>query len=140
MTPTSISPRTSARTTPPHHSAGAAAVDHYLAAVPEPSRTTLNQVRATIRTTVPPGTTELISYGIPAFHYKGNLIGYAAFKNHCSLFPMSGRVIDAFKSELSPFHTSKGTLRFSSDRPLPSSLLKRLVKARIAENENKKQR
>jgi uncharacterized protein YdhG (YjbR/CyaY superfamily) len=136
MTSTSIS----ARTVAPHRTAGVAAVDHYLAAVPEPARSTLNRLRATIRTLAPPATTEVITYGIPAFHYKGNLIGYAAFSNHCSLFPMSSSVIEAFKSELTSFHTSKGTIRFSIDRPLSSTLLKRLVKARIAENENKKPR
>lgn len=136
MTSTSIS----ARAVAPHYTAGAAAVDHYLAAVPEPARTTLNQLRATIRAMVPPATTEVITYGIPAFHYKGNLIGYAAFSNHCSLFPMSPSVIEAFKSELASFHTSKGSIHFSIHRPLSSTLLRKLVKARIAENENKKQR
>jgi uncharacterized protein YdhG (YjbR/CyaY superfamily) len=113
-------------------------VDEYLASVPEPARTTLNKVRAAIRSAVPPETTEAISYRIPTFKYKGSLLGFAAFSNHCSLFPMSGAVIKAFKKELKNFHTSKGTIRFPVDQPLSAALLKKLVKARIAEKERKK--
>jgi uncharacterized protein YdhG (YjbR/CyaY superfamily) len=115
-------------------------VDEYLAGVPEPARSTLNRVRAAIRSTVPPEATEAISYRMPTFKYKGSLVGFAAFSNHCSLFPMSASVIEAFKNELKDFHTSKGTIRFPVDKPLPAALVKKLVKARIAENELKKQR
>ena len=115
-------------------------VDEYLAGVPEPARTTLNTVRAAIRSAVPPEATEAISYRIPTFKYKGPLLGFAAFSNHCSLFPMSPSVIEAFKNELKDFQTSKGTIRFAVDKPLPAALVKKLVKARIAENERKKQR
>src|SRR5882724_12070282 len=114
-------------------------VDEYLAGVPEPARSTLNKVRAVIRSAVPPETTEAISYRIPTFKYKGSLIGFAAFSNHCSLFPMSGSVIAAFKNELKGFQTSKGTIRFPVDKPLPAALVKKLVKARIAEKEHKRQ-
>src|SRR5436309_16024176 len=110
-------------------------VDEYLAGVPEPARTTLNRVRAAIRSAVPPEATEAISYRIPTFKYKGPLVGFAAFPNHCSLFPMSPAVIEAFKSELKDFHTSKGTIRFPVDKSLPAALVKKLVKARIAEND-----
>ena len=75
-------------------------VDEYLAGVPEPARTTLNTVRAAIRSAVPPEATEAISYRIPTFKYKGPLLGFAAFSNHCSLFPMSLSVMEAFKNEL----------------------------------------
>jgi uncharacterized protein YdhG (YjbR/CyaY superfamily) len=115
-------------------------VDEYLAAVPEPARTTLNTIRAVIRSAVPPETTEAITYGIPTFKYKGSLLAFAAFKNHCSLFPMSLAVIDTFKNELKPFLASKGTVRYPLDKPLPSALLKKLVKARIAEKDRKKQK
>jgi uncharacterized protein YdhG (YjbR/CyaY superfamily) len=115
-------------------------VDEYLAAVPEPARTTLNSIRAVIRSAVPPETTEAITYGIPTFKYKGSLLAVAAFKNHCSLFPMSLAVIDTFKKELKPFLASKGTIRYPLDKPLPSALVKKLVKARIAEKDRKKQR
>jgi uncharacterized protein YdhG (YjbR/CyaY superfamily) len=113
-------------------------VEDYLVSVPEPARTTLNQIRAIIRSVVPPETTEAISYGMPAFKYKGNLFGYAAFSDHCSLFPMSPSVIEAFREELKGFPTSKGTIRFPSDKPPSATLVKKLVKARIAENENRK--
>jgi uncharacterized protein YdhG (YjbR/CyaY superfamily) len=115
-------------------------VDEYLAGVPEPARATLNRVRAVIRSAVPPEATEAISYGMPTFRYKGALLGFAAFSNHCSLFPMSLSVMEAFKNELKAFHTSKGTIRFPVDKPLSAALVKKLVKARIAENEHKKQR
>ena len=115
-------------------------VDEYLADVPEPARTTLNKIRAMIRSAVPPETTEAISYGIPIFKYKGSLLGFAAFSNHCSLFPMNSSLIKAFQSELKDFHTSKGTIRFPVNKPLPAALVKKLVKARIAENERKTQR
>src|SRR5437868_6964001 len=104
-------------------------VDEYLALVPEPARSTLKKVRAAIRTAVPPGTTETISYGMPAFKHNGVLVWYAAFVNHCSLFP-TGAVIAAFKKELKGFSTSKGTIQFSMDKPLPAALVKKLVKAR----------
>jgi uncharacterized protein YdhG (YjbR/CyaY superfamily) len=114
-------------------------VDEYLARVLEPARSTLSKVRAAIRTAVPPGTTETISYGMPAFERNGVLVWYAAFSNHCSLFP-TGAVIEAFKNELKGFSTSKGTIQFSTDKPLPAALVKRLVKARVAQNESKKRR
>lgn len=115
-------------------------VDEYLARVPEPARSTLNRVRAAIRSAVPPETTEAISYRMPTFRYKGPLLGFAAFPNHCGLYPMSPAVIEAFKNKLKNFPTSKGAIRFPVDKPLPAALVKKLVKARIAENERKKRR
>lgn len=112
-------------------------IDEYLANVSEPARSTLNRIRATIRSVAPSETTEGISYRIPTFHYKGPLVGFAAFANHCSLFPMSGSLIKAFKNELKEFQTSKGTIRFSVNKPLPAALVKKLVKARIAQKEGK---
>jgi len=114
-------------------------VDAYLASVPEPARSTLNKVRAGIRSVVPEETTEVISYRIPAFRYKGVLVWYAAFSDHCSLFPTAS-VIKKFKAELKNFRVSKGTIHFPVDKPLPAALLKRMVKARIAEIESKKRR
>ncbi len=114
-------------------------VEEYLAGVPEPARSTLNKVRAAIRTAVPPGTTETISYGIPAFKHNGVLMWYAAFANHCSLFP-TGAVMEAFKKELKGFATSKGTIQFSTDKPLPIALVKKLVKARVAQSASRKRR
>jgi uncharacterized protein YdhG (YjbR/CyaY superfamily) len=112
-------------------------VDDYLAGVPEPAHSTLQKVRAAIRSALPKEATEVISYQIPAFKYKVTLMWYAAFAKHCSLFP-GASVIAAFKDELKAFHTSKGTIQFPVDRPLSAALVKRLVKARLAEVERKK--
>jgi uncharacterized protein YdhG (YjbR/CyaY superfamily) len=120
-------------------SAAPKTVDEYLARVPEPARKTLNKIRATIRTVVPPETTEAISYGVPTFKYKVPVIWFAAFSKHCSLFPTAA-VIEKFKDELKGYRTSKGTIQFPVDKPLPASLVKKMVKARLAEIENKKRR
>ena len=112
-------------------------IDEYLAAVPEPARGTLQKVRAAIRSAVPPEAAEAISYRIPTFRYKGSLVAFAAFSRHCSLFPMSYAVISAFKSDLKTFEVSKGTIRYPLDKPLPAALVKKMVKARIAENERR---
>src|SRR5882724_527570 len=115
-------------------------VDEYLARVPEPARSTLNKIRSVIRSVVPAEATEAISYGMPAFKYKGPLLGYAAFSNHCGLYPMSPPIIETFKDELKGFETSKGTIRFPVDKPLSATLVKKIVKARLAENERRKAR
>ena len=114
-------------------------VDEYLAGAPEPARSTLKKVRAAIRSAVPPGATEVISYGMPAFKHKGVLVWFAAFSNHCSLFPTAS-VIEACKNELKDFSTTKGTIHFPTDKPLPTALVKKLVKARVAQIESKKKR
>ncbi len=116
----------------------AADVESYLAACPEPHRTTLEKMRATIRSAVPREATEAISYGMPSFRYKGGLVAYGAFKEHCSFFPMSGRLVEEFADELKAYKTSKGTIQFPADKPLPAALVKKMVKARIAQNEAKK--
>ncbi len=115
-------------------------VDEYLAGVPEPARSTLERVRAVIRSAAPAEATEVISYGIPMFKYKGMLMGFAAFSKHCSLFPGSLSAMKGLKNELKGFETSKGTIRFPMDKPPSATLLKKLVKARLAENERKRQR
>jgi uncharacterized protein YdhG (YjbR/CyaY superfamily) len=112
-------------------------VDDYLAGVPEPARGTLKKVRAAIRSAAPAETTEGISWGMPMFKYKGMLLGIAAFSKHCSIFP-GPAVIAALKDELKGFRTSKGTIQFPVDKPLSATLVKKLVKARIAQNEGKK--
>jgi uncharacterized protein YdhG (YjbR/CyaY superfamily) len=114
--------------------------DEYLARVPEPAQSTLEKVRAAIRSAAPRDATETISYGMPAFKYKGVLVWFAAFKNHCSFFPMNSSVIKAFRSELKGCQISKGTIRFPVDKPLSAALVKKLVKARIAAKERKKPR
>jgi uncharacterized protein YdhG (YjbR/CyaY superfamily) len=112
-------------------------VDEYLARVPEPARSTLNKIRAAIRAAAPGEATETISYGIPAFKHKGVLVWFAAFSDHCSLFPTAA-VIEMFKSELKGYSTSKGTIHFPTDKPLPTALVKKMVRARVAQIENKK--
>lgn len=119
---------------------GTKAVNEYLASVPEPARATLYEIRSMIRSVVPPGTTEGFSYGIPAFLYHGALVGYAAFEKHCTFFPMSGSLTTAFKNDLKNYQTSKGSIRFPVDKPLPLSLVKKMVKTRVAENAKKKKR
>jgi uncharacterized protein YdhG (YjbR/CyaY superfamily) len=115
-------------------------VEGYLARVPEPARSTLMRIRAAIRSAVPPETTEAISYGMPTFRYHGALVGFAAFSKHCSFFPMSVAVMEAFADDVKGFPTAKGTIRFPIDKPLPAALVKKLVKARIAENEARQKR
>lgn len=114
----------------------AKSVDEYLAGVPEPARSTLKQIRATIRLAAPAAATEVISYRIPMFKYKGMLMGFAAFADHCSLFP--GAIVEEFKTELKNYRISKGTIQFPVDKPLPATLVKKIVKARVALNEGKK--
>ncbi len=114
-------------------------VDEYFSSIPEPARSTLSKIRAAIKSAAPPGATEAISYGMPAFKYHGVLVWYAAFSNHCSLFPTAA-IVEAFKEELAGFSTSKGTIHFPTDKPLPTALVRKLVKARVAQNENKKSR
>jgi uncharacterized protein YdhG (YjbR/CyaY superfamily) len=107
-------------------------VDAYVAKVPEPARTTLNKMRAAIRSAVPAEAVETISYRIPAFKHGRILVWFAAFTNHCSLFPTAA-VVDAFKTELVGRATSKGTVQFATDKPLPIALIRRMVKARVAQ-------
>jgi uncharacterized protein YdhG (YjbR/CyaY superfamily) len=113
----------------------AGVVDKYLASVPEEKRATLEKLRRTIRTVVPEAE-EIIWYQIPTFKFQGKpLVSFAAFKNHCSLFPMSMAIIRAHEDELKSYLTSKGTVRFTSDKPLPATLVKKIVRARIKENQ-----
>ena len=114
-------------------------VDDYLAAVPQPARGTLQKVRAAIRSAVPAETTEVISYGIPAFRHDRVLVWYAAFSKHCSFFPTAG-VIEAFRKELKPYTISKGTIQFPVDKPLPVALVGKMVKARLAQLSTNKHR
>jgi uncharacterized protein YdhG (YjbR/CyaY superfamily) len=109
-------------------------VDEYLARVPEPARRTLEKMRAAIRSVVPREATETISYRMPAFRHHVVLVWYAAFADHVSLFPTAA-VIEAFKDELAKFKTSKGTIHFPTDKPLPIALIKRIVTARVAQAE-----
>lgn len=108
-------------------------IDDYLANIPEPAHSTLQKLRATILAAAPKGTVESIAYGMPAFTLKKHIAGFAAFKNHCSYFPMSGSVIANLSAELTKYTTSKGAIQFPLDKPLPATLVKKLIQARLAE-------
>ena len=117
--------------------AGPTSVEDYLSQVPEETRVALEQLRNTIKAAAP-NTTETISYQMPTFKYQGRaLVGFAAFKNHCSLFPYSTEVLETYEEELSSFKTSKGTIQFSADKPLSAALVKKIVKTRIWEIEER---
>ena len=117
----------------------AKSVEEYLARIPQPARGTLIKIRTAIRSAAPRGATEVISYGIPAFKHQGVLVWFAAFADNCSLFPTAA-MIEQFRNELKGFATSKGTIQFPTDKPLPAALVKKMVKARVAQMENKKRR
>jgi len=119
--------------------AALAEVEAYLAAVPQPAHDTLQHIRSVIRAAAPKSATEGLSYRIPAFHYKGALVAYAAFKRHCSLFPMQSSLIEQYAAELAPYKTARGTIQFPPDQPLPDALVKKVVKARVARNTAKQE-
>jgi uncharacterized protein YdhG (YjbR/CyaY superfamily) len=108
-------------------------VDTYLAALPDDQRAALEEVRRTIRAAAP-NAVEAISYGIPGYKHKGKpLIHFGAARNHCAIY--GAAVAESDKEDLKDYDTSKGTIRFSPDKPLPAALVQRLVKARMAEIE-----
>ncbi len=108
-------------------------VDEYLARLTAPYRNALQTLRQDIRAAAPDAT-DTISYQMPAFRIYGRvLVSYAAFKDHCSLFPMSMAVIEANKEALQPYLSGKATIRFSVEQPLPTALVERIVHARVAE-------
>ena len=114
-------------------------IDQYMAGVPEPARTTLKKMRTAIRSALPSDATETISYRIPAFKRKNILVWFAAFSDHCSLFPTTS-VIAEFKDDLKGYSTSKGTIHFPLDKPPPIALIKKIVKARVKQDQSKKWR
>jgi uncharacterized protein YdhG (YjbR/CyaY superfamily) len=108
-------------------------IDQYLAQLPERTRAALQKLREAIRAAAPTAT-ETISYKLAAFRHEGMLVAFGAAANHCGFYVMSGTVLQGFRDELAEYKTSKGTIRFTPDRPLPSALVKRIVGALIAEN------
>ena len=109
-------------------------VDEYLAALPDAPRAVLQRLRETIRNAAPEAV-ETISYHMPTFKLRGRfLVSFAAFKDHCSLFPASDAVMQEYGEELKPFFSGKGTLRFTTEDPIPDALVKKIVKTLIVEN------
>src|SRR5437870_11912168 len=112
-------------------------VDEYLASVNSDHSKALQKIRETVHA-VAPNAQECISYGIPAFRLNGrSLVFFGAWANHCAFYPGSSATLKKFRNELKDFQTSKGTLRFSPDKPMPVALVKKLVKARIAEDNDR---
>lgn len=114
---------------------GEKAVDEFLAAVPEPQRSTLQELRAMLKKILPSGE-EKIHYGVPAIQLNGKSIaGYASAKKHCSYFPHSGALLEPMADQLTKYEFSKGTLHFPIDKCLPITLVRKLVKARLQQLE-----
>lgn len=112
----------------------ATSVDDFLKTVPEPARSALEKLRATIKSAAP-GAIEVINYGVPMFRLDGaNLVSFGAAKAHCAFYVQSPALMDAMADELGGYDTSKGTIRFSPEKSLPAAMVKKIVKARIAEN------
>ena len=108
-------------------------IDEYLAALSEDKRAALEELRKAIRAAAPKAE-ECISYQLAAFRQDGMLVAFGATANHCAFYLMSGSTVAAHEDDLKGYDTSKGTIRFRPDKPLPASLVRKLVKARIAEN------
>jgi len=107
-------------------------IDEYLAGVSDEKRAALQQLRKTILGVIPKAE-ECISYQMPAFRHEGRVLVYfAAAANHCAFYP--GGMVNEFKDDLEGYETSKGTIRFQPERPIPTSLVRRIVKARVAQN------
>jgi uncharacterized protein YdhG (YjbR/CyaY superfamily) len=108
-------------------------IDEYLAALSDDKRGALETLRQTIRAAAPKAE-ECISYQLPAFRQDGMLVAFGATANHCAFYLMSSSTVEAHEDDLEGYDTSKGTIRFQADKPLPAALVRKLVKARIAEN------
>lgn len=113
----------------------AGSIDEYIAGFPEDIQQKLEQVRATIKEAAP-GATEAIKYAMPAFVFKGNLVFFAAYKNHIGFYPAPTEN-EAFKEDLSAYKSGKGTLQFPFDKPIPLKLVSKIVKFRVKENAEK---
>ena len=110
-------------------------VDEFIASFPRNVRTVLEELRRVIRESAP-GAEETISYGIPTFDLNGeHLVHFSAYKSHVGFYPTSSG-IEAFRKELSPFKTSRGTVQFPLDKPIPFDLVRKIVKFRVKENES----
>jgi uncharacterized protein YdhG (YjbR/CyaY superfamily) len=118
-----------------HNTTGFRSIDEYIATFPPDIQARLASVRATIRAAAPDAT-ERISYQMPTFWLNGNLVHFAALKNHIGFYPTPSG-IDAFQDETTMYKSTKGALQFPLDQPLPLDLIRRIVEFRVAENRNK---
>jgi uncharacterized protein YdhG (YjbR/CyaY superfamily) len=114
-------------------------IDEYLAAVSDDKRAALERLRRAIRVAAPKAI-ECISYQIAAFRQDGMLVGFGAGANHCAFYLMSSNTVAAHAKELKGYDTSTGTIRFRPDKPLPAALVRKLVKARLAENAGRRKK
>jgi uncharacterized protein YdhG (YjbR/CyaY superfamily) len=115
-------------------------IDEYLAGLPDGQRVALEKLRKTIRSAAPKAE-ECFSYGLPAFRLDGRpLVAFGAAAKHVAFYPMSGVLVERLKKELSRFETSKGTIRFQPDKPLPAALMRKIVKQRIAQNAERRRK
>jgi uncharacterized protein YdhG (YjbR/CyaY superfamily) len=108
-------------------------INEYLKTVPRGSRGVLQKLRRTIKTAAPEAE-EGISYRMPVFKFHGPLVFFAAFENHCSLFVPSKAIVASFRSELRGYYNSGATIHFTPDHPLPASLVRKIVRAKIQDN------
>lgn len=111
-----------------------AAIDRYIGNVPEPFRAALAHLRTVVKSIVPEAE-EAIVYGVPGFRLNGRpLVCYAAFKTHCGFYPMNPALMESLAERLAGFRTSKGTIQFTPDKPLPDALVRSIVRARAKES------
>jgi uncharacterized protein YdhG (YjbR/CyaY superfamily) len=115
---------------------GFQSIDEYIATFPEDIQARLDTMRATIKAAAP-GAEERISYQMPTFVLNGHLVYFAAWKNHIGFYPASGEAVAAFKDELAPYVTAKGSVKLPNDQPLPLELIARIVQYRVAQNLHK---
>jgi uncharacterized protein YdhG (YjbR/CyaY superfamily) len=125
------------RTNVTHRGSQPKTVDEYLAHVPTDQRAALQRLRTIIKAAAPEAT-EYIGYGMPMYKHEGMLVSFAAFKNHLSFFVMSLALVRRFAADLAKYDPGKSTIHFQPDKPLPKTLVTKLVKARIAENETRR--
>jgi uncharacterized protein YdhG (YjbR/CyaY superfamily) len=110
-------------------------IESYMANAPAPARMMLEEIRTIVRANVPTEATEIFGYGMPGFSYKGRLLFYGAFKNHCGFYPGSPPMMKSLADDLKGFKTTRGAVQFPFDMPVPAALVRKIVKLRVKENE-----
>lgn len=110
-------------------------IESYLAGSAEPARRMLEEIREIVRANIPAEATEAFGYGMPGFRYKGRLLFYGAFKNHCGFYPGSPPMMKALANDLRGYKTTRGAVQFPLGKPVPAELVKKILRLRVAENE-----